>query len=364
MHLLQARAERKTVYSCVGLDVGATSLRCAQLKRVRGGWRIHLLASWLAPTGIPDFRHHESARARAFQWLTELEFTRRQAIAGLSPPDLEHHAMELPPIPAAGAEALQQAAHWEIERLMTYEEGTAQTAFWSLPGGRALRATAIGVAAPRANLDQVLEICRAGRLDCMQVDAASCALARFATLLREPEAAQEVWGVLDLGLRLTRLVIVVDDTPVLVRAFEMCGERWTQHLAGTLQVTTTTAERHKRDHGLQPPRRGGGGPPLAEMIFNALRADLDGLVAEIERSFRYVLGSFPKRPPGVLLLVGGGASMRNLPELLTQRLGIPVRAPQFDGSVPLLEKTSGCTAREPLSAFAGAIGLAYAGGGT
>lgn len=350
--------------SPLGVDVGAGGLRCAQLRRARGKWTLQFAAAWRTPKDVDDFRNDEAARGRAAAWLRQLELPCRQVVAGLSTPDIELHAMELPPADGPGEEAVRQAAHWEIERLMTYAESSAETAHWPLPGRGALRATAIGVAAPRTGVEAVVDLCRAGRLDCVQVDAASCALARFAIPLREAGGVQDVWGILDMGARRTRLVLCVDDTPVLVRTFDYGGRSWSQQLAIALQVKPETAERHKCDFGISAPVRGAGNNhALAEMIFNTLRGDIDGIVAEIERSYRYVLSSFPTRPPGPLMLVGGGAAMPNLAELLAHRLGIIVRRPDAAAAWSRLEAPAAALGtREPLAAFAGAIGLAMAGG--
>jgi Tfp pilus assembly PilM family ATPase len=340
-------------------------LRCAQLRRARGRWTLQLAAAWNAPREIEDFRTDEELRRRAAAWLRQLDVAHRETAAGLSPPDVELHAMELPAADGPDSDSIRHAAHWEIERLMTFDEGTAETAHWPLPGRGALRATAIGVAAPRSNVQYVIDLCSAGKLDCVQIDASSCALARFALLIREPSAVQDVWGILDLGARRTRLVLGVDDTPVLVRTFDYGGRSWTHQIAIAMQVKPETAERHKYDFGVCAPVRGGNGGKhaLGEMIFNAVRGDIDGIVAEIERSYRYVLSSFPTRPPGPLLLVGGGAAMPHFAELISDRLGISVKAPDYASAGPGLDASSlSGRVREPLACYAGAIGLALGGG--
>ncbi len=368
MQAVQQILKRCAATTAIGLDVGSSALRAAQLRRQGDRWQITGLAACRRAGGSAHTDDDAAFRARAAHWLQRLPLRGRRVIAGLSQPDIELHAMELPRASGgADPEAQQQAARWEIERLMSLEDGAAETAHWSLPESRQMRTTAMGVAAARTRLDDVLRLCREAGVDCSQVDAAPCALARFGVLYRAlTPADRDVWGVLDLGARMSRLVICLDDAPVLARAFEYGGVAWTEKLADSLSVSPETAERHKRDHGIAYVGRSGAARTqaanaLGEMIFNVLRMDLDGIIVEVERSYRYVLQCFPGRSAGPLILTGGGGAMLNLDALLRERLGIQVFAPDpaGEGGTGFLacDRIAG-QLRESLGSFACAIGLA------
>ena len=90
---------------------------------------------------------------------------------------------------------------------------------------------------------------------------------------------------------------------------------------------------------------------------------MNELATEVKRSYEYALACYPGRPVGQLVLVGGGARMRNLPEFLGNALGINVRAA---GSLLADDR---CHLRASFASpygveeFAVAIGLAMGGRG-
>lgn len=356
----------RTAYSRIGLDVGYSAVRAAQLHRSGGRWSVRTLGSWKPPRGSGDIPGNPELVARAADWLRRLEFRGRIAVAGLSPPDVELHAMELPRnVEKSDGDPLRQAARWETERLMGFKEGEAETAYWSLPESRNMASNAIGVAAARSRLDLVLLLCRRAGLDCEQIDATSCAMARFASLLRPAAKEDDVWGVLDLGARLSRLILCVSDTPVLARVFEYGGISWTAKLSESLSVGAEAAEQHKCDQGIAKVRRESGetSGALGEMIYNILRTDIDAIVAEIERSYRYVLQGYMGRRPGPLYLTGGGAAMKGIDVVLSEKIGVEVIVPSprhCEESGRLDVGTMRSQLREPLANFGCAIGLAVA----
>ena len=211
MSVVKQILQKRTVISPIGLDVGHTAMRAAQLKRSGNQWHIISLCSLqhLHESSEPTLENPDT-RSRVSEWLRHCDFRGRQVVAGLSYPDVELHAMQLPPSMADSTrEQQRQAAHWEIERLMSFDEGSAETDFWRIPESRGMTSTAVGAAAKKGELRSVVELCRSSSLDCIKVDASPCALSRFGTLLRSHETlSNDVWAVLDWGARTSRLIVV------------------------------------------------------------------------------------------------------------------------------------------------------------
>ncbi|GMU37554.1 MAG: hypothetical protein KJ057_09405 [Phycisphaerae bacterium] len=349
----------------IGLDIGAEGTRVAQLERVRADFRLGAFTEGrhAAPASVPSGEGKKPVAATQ-PTVTDLALPEhlreclersaargRRVAIGLASPDIELHPLELPPFSADTASEYAQIAHVEIQRLAGKEHGELETAYWALPKGVGRSPTAVGVAASRVTVDRLLSVCREAHLDCETVDAAACAVVRTAGLVLGARPGA-IWGVLDLGARQTRLVLCVDQTPVLARAVGDGGRGWTERIAEELRISAEAAEIHKCDVGIEPGRRGvrrsgatgtsepgaalresvlppagseGGRRELAEVIFGVLQPPLARLVTEIERSFSYVLSCYPSSKARDVILVGGGAGMRGLPEFLSSQLGIAVQ---------------------------------------
>lgn len=158
-----------------------------------------------------------------------------------------------------------------------------------------------------------------------------------------------------------RLLVAVDETPVLVRNLGTGGDSWTSSVAESLQLSSEAAEIHKCDYGIAPRSEHDSNDPLSEiagMIYKILRGDLDLVAAEIERSYEYIMRCYPDRPAGNVLLVGAGADLKGLDTFLAKKLGVNVTTlnqavDQSDGAL-VYDQPS----RKSLNPFGAAIGLA------
>ena len=61
----------------------------------------------------------------------------------------------------------------------------------------------------------------------------------------------------------------------------------------------------------------------AASLYNAMQPVLDDLATEVRRSLEFHLGRYPDTTFSRLVLVGGGARLRNLDAFLTENLGVP-----------------------------------------
>lgn len=374
MGALKQLTSRRTVTGPIGLDLGRTSARVAQVRRAGEKGLVTLLSSLPIKEDSAAIAPQSPAFERVARWLQQVGAIGRATVVGLSAPDVELHAMQLPPVTEdTDPLHIRQAARFEIERLMRFDEGAAEIDYWRTPAVKGGTSGAIGVAAAKATVNNMLALCRGARLDCTRVDAAPCALARFGLAWRGPNTVdEEVWGILDLGERSSRLILCAGPTPVLARAFDYGGESWTAKIADSLRVSRETAQHQMRDSGISRAARDRqrdaalrGATVVGEMIYNVLRRDLDAMQQELERSYRYVLTCYPQRRPGPLILTGGGACMPNLGSLFAERLGIEVLVPTLEaapGAAALDFSPVAGRLRDPIPCYACAIGLSLCGG--
>lgn len=350
----------------IGLDMGETAVRGAQLKRIGPGYAITTLyhadriAAGTTRPGPPELPEECVSRLR-----THAAFRGRNVVTALNPPEVEFHVLDLPQAALQSGENAANVIHWEIGRLSSVSADQVETRHWLLPPRAGGGANAIGVSARLDSVKARLQLCRKGHLRCTCIDTGATALNRFGRLLRT-WGEDEIWGLLDLGSRQSRLILCLGDSPILIRHTGDSGQAWTERIAEVLQISGSAAEIQKRSHGVailgrREDRENAPTIPhdeVAVMLLSALRGELNEMAAEIKRSYEYVLNSYPGRRAGDLILVGGGAGMPNLPEHLGGILGITVRRGSAYLNEPSCRIQIGAQKRGSLEEFATAIGLA------
>lgn len=341
--------------SPLGLDLGTTAVRAVQLIRTGDAWTVarfcrcereagagaeslgRLVARCLAIGGTPHPRVH----------------------AALAAGDFEVHALELPEkILSGGDRTGALVVENEVRRLMTFADAEVEVRHWGLPPTSAGGApNALGVAARRSAVESVVDLCDGAGAVCRTVDLGAWALARVGQALGA-WGDKELWGVLDIGHRQSRLVLCVNRAPVLVRVIGDGAEAWTKRIADTLKISEKAAEVQKREHGIA----GSGGETqaseLASLILGALRGDLQKLAGQVKRSFEFVLSCYPQHRAVGIILAGGGSRLRGVDEQLGQTLGIKVRSASACLASEGCRLRSTLPKREPLEEYAVAVGLA------
>ncbi len=138
---------------------------------------------------------------------------------------------------------------------------------------------------------------------------------------------------IDIGARFTELVICEGKSIVFSRKIPITGNDFTQGLAVTLStssgiitLTVQEAEDVKKESGL--PAEGSkeifAGKISATQVISLLRPLAEELAQEIERCLEYYREEAKGKKIKEVYLSGGGASLKGLPEFLTDKLGVAV----------------------------------------
>jgi Tfp pilus assembly PilM family ATPase len=362
-----ALPSRRTRILPIGLDIGRRAIRMAQLRSGPFGYEV-VRGTRLPMPHTPGGEIDRAVAAEGVRRvIRQQRFTGRTALAAVGAPDAEFHLLQLPreTNPATGGPAVQA----ELSRLLRHSPSDLQMAHWWLPPAHGEAVGAIGVAVPRSHVAFLCALLADAGLECTQIDADACALVRFAAMLRGngPDLGRQVWGLLDLGSRGARLILFLGDTPVLARAFDSGGQKWTQQIAEWFGISEESAEVHKHDHGVAErttPENESGPGELGGMMLGALRTEIEQVTLQIERSYAYVLQCYAQTSAGELVLVGGGAELKGLSECLEQKLGIRVsRADDLleRPTCRLKDLRPAAERRVALGELAAAIGLAIGG---
>ena len=188
-----------------------------------------------------------------------------------------------------------------------------------------------------------------------------------AKLQAEPD---RVSIALEIGAETTSLTLLRGDRPLAVRVLPLAGRDFTQAIARSFNLDPQSAEEVKRNYGLATiptedeellldfdAERGRYSPAR---IYDAIRPVLVDLAREVRQSLDFFRMSLGEASPEVGYLLGGGARLRGLGNLLADTLGFP-----FEGLNPWqalgldAQKTSELESLGP--AFAVPVGLALRG---
>jgi Tfp pilus assembly PilM family ATPase len=332
------RSPFATDYSPIGVDIGACSMKAAQLCRTREGWRVSAATS-LARVQI-DAPLDRTAVRRLADVLYRQGFQGNQIVLAAPSDKLAVDILELPPR-AAGA-PLEQIARSEMARITGAAVGTFEMALWDLPTqARANNSTSVlAVALRHSDSDPWLDLFEEEGLTVRGVDAPSCAVARACAPQTQTSAG--ITTILDIGWNAASLVLIHQGIVVYRRALADAG---VCALHKQIGLKLGLAEKVIQ-YVLGP-------SDDAEDVENRIEADLwagiralvgkhvEGITQELQASFAYAAHRYPEAEIKQLLLIGGGATLPDVCGCLTRCLDVEVKimalAQLCGGAAPPLE---------------------------
>ncbi len=296
--------------SVVGLDVGASAVKAVVLKGA--------------------FRGTQLVRAARVEEADASLADRLRAVAAQAPLGGDDILTALPGhrvstrllrFPAAATRRIDQAVPYEIESQIPFTLDQVVVTYQRFPAAAGTAEVRVLAAAAQAtDVAAFLEGFLAAKLDPRAINLDAAALAPLAAVT--PGATPGGSGataIIDFGATKTGIAIVGEGGLQFVRTILSGGQALTRALAEGLDVPEADAERLKRE--LSP--LGGADARLRAAHTTLVRA-LEPLVAEIHKTliaYRQTGGPDVER----LLLVGGGAALTGIEEMVGRALELPAR---------------------------------------
>jgi Tfp pilus assembly PilM family ATPase len=161
------------------------------------------------------------------------------------------------------------------------------------------------------------------------LDGLPLAMAR-AVALGSPGLTEPVIAI-DWGYRNATLCVVRRGRPVFVRALRDCGFAGVlSAVSGSLDLSADEAQKLLRDWGLPDCRQ----PEAAELqtvIEEVVGDPLAAFTEELARTIAFLRQQRQSIAPAKLLLLGGGAAVRNMAAYLSGKLELPVEMWRLGG---------------------------------
>jgi type IV pilus assembly protein PilM len=302
--------------TAIGLDIGTSSVRAAQVTVSKGAAVLDRFGQvGLPPGAVRDGEVADpDAVAEALKVLwTRAKFTKKDVILGISNQKVFVRLVQVPWMPE---NELRSSLKFQVADLVPMPVDEAVLDFVPLDEVTSDNARLVRGLLVAPSQDMVLGAIRACQKAGLKVTTAD--LTPFAVLrsagTSDPLGLSGPEAVVDVGARVTNIVVHEAGVPKFVRILLLGGDDITGAMVERLGIPTAEAERLKRDHAaLQT--------PAAAEAKRVIDQALTEFVDEVRGSVDYYLATSGSRPLSRLVLSGGGS----LADGLAQRLATAVR---------------------------------------
>ncbi len=166
-------------------------------------------------------------------------------------------------------------------------------------------------AAPKSLVARYIDIFKKAELNLLSLETESFALSR--SLLGNDKSTVMI---VDLGATTTDICVVENGVPILNRGIDTGGEFITKSIMNSLNISLDRADQFKRDFGLSVSDGQKSVPAI-------IKKSLDFIINEIKYAFELYQRQGDKRIDKIILS-GGSSFLPNLPNYLSELLGLPV----------------------------------------
>ena len=312
--------------TAIGLDIGTSGVRAAELAFGKGGATLRRFGQVdLPPGAVRDGEVAEPETvARAIKQLwASAKFGSKKVVVGVANQRVIVRQVDLPWLPA---DELRKSLAFQVQEFIPIPVDQAILDFHPVEeftnesGGRMLRV--LLVAASREMVTGLLDAAHRADLSVTQVDLTPFAVLRAAADIDgfDPDHG-DAEAIVDIGAKVTNILVHQRGIPRFVRILLMGGEDLTEAVAERLGVPIEDAERAKRDLGL----KAFPGDELAQHpASHALEAAANAFVDEVRGSLDY----YRAQPAAVSIrrcvISGGGSRLRGLEQRLSSATRLPV----------------------------------------
>lgn len=325
----------------VGLDIGTSGVRAAQLRTGRAGTTLERFGQvGLPPGAVRDGEVVDpgAVAAAVRQLWAQAGFSTRQVVVGVANQKVVVRQVELPWLPPA---ELRGSLAFSVQDVIPMPVDSAVLDFHLLEeftnasGARMVRLLLI--AAARDMIGSALQAVELAGLQVRTVDLTSFAVLRSLVHGGSGLGTTGAEALVDIGASVTNIVVHEGGVPRFVRILLMGGADVTDAVAERLGVPLDEAEQVKRQTGL---------PLVAEQAEDpaagAIAITGGAFVEEVRGSLDYYSAQPGSPRLSRVVLSGGGSRLPGLVERLTLSTRLPV-----DAARPLEGLRTGRTGLSP-----------------
>jgi type IV pilus assembly protein PilM len=309
--------------SAIGLDIGTSGVRAAELSFGKGQVTLEKFGQVALPEGAVRDGEVVDAQAVADAIRTlwsHTKFSGKKVVIGVANQKVIVRQVDLPWMPP---EELKKSLAFQVSDLIPMPVEAAVLDFHPLEertgdtGARLKRGLLVAASRDMVNAN-LAAVQRAG-LSPVMVDLTSFAVIRSVASFDDLGVGAPVEALVDVGARVTNIIVHQGGVPKFVRILLMGGQDVTDAVAERMGIPQLEAEAMKQRLGDEP--ADGFGAQAADRVVDATMA---AFVDEVRGSLDYYLASSGSAPIARLFLTGGGARLTRLASRLAAATRVTV----------------------------------------
>lgn len=335
----------------LGLDIGSNCIKAVQLKETKTGYELQLFDTLsISPDLIVDGSVIDALRlADALKEIARKTKIKTRdvviSVAGHSSVIIKRIAL-----PEMTEEVLSESIRFEAEQYVPFNIEDVNLDFQILgPGEEKGQIDVMLVAVKKDTINEYASVVKEAGFNAVVVDVDAFALENMYGINYEVEPDTNI-ALLNIGASSINLNIMRGGLSEFIRDSSVGGNVITEALQKEFGLTYEDAERLKKGGAIEK--------VMPEQADEVITQALSSILSEVSRSFDFFKSSAAYPEIKEVILSGGGALIKGLPDLLSERLGIEVRLAQPFNSVKIPSKFDTFHIEESAPMAAVAVGLA------
>ena len=308
--------------TAVGLDIGASAVRVAQLTGTREAYSLQRFGQVALPEGAVsdgEIRDPGAVSQAVAQLFKKSRLKSKRAVVGIANQRVVVRQVDFPYLEES---EFRQSLRFQAAEYIPMPVDNAELDFIVIDDyttdNQEHMMRVLLVAAATDTVETFVSTVIAGGIQPDAIDLVPFAVARAVSSSARGEAGLEgSEAIVDVGAAVTNVIVHANGEPRFVRILLAGGNDASNALAEELGVSFEEAEAVKLDLGRDV------GPEAGRLV---LRRQVDALVEEIRGSLDYYLSQEDSEPVTSIILTGGGSLTAGLPARLEQLLRTPVVA--------------------------------------
>lgn len=319
--------------TAVGLDIGTSGVRAAELSLGRGTPKLERFGQVAVPSGAVidgEVVDVELVAAALKKLWSEVKFGTKRVALGVANQKVVVRQADLPWMEY---EELRKALSYQVADLIPMPVEQAILDFHPLEefvndsGARMLRV--LLVAASRDMINSAMAAVERAGLRATSIDLSSFAVIRSLASPDHLGMESDAEALIDIGARVTNIAVHQGGVPRFVRILLMGGSDLTDAVAERMGVPTEEAEVAKQQLGIPSDPAERDAHPASRVIESSVST----FIEEVRGSLDYYLASPGAIPIRRVVLSGGGSRLRNLSSRISAACRLPVDVAQPMGAL-------------------------------